>query len=290
MKRSVHSEKWTCPQCGRWSIVFKGSSRTRLDGNAALDGRLLGLPRSPSGKMRKRCASCHQERSNAWTRSERAALLRSGSAPCTSCNRVVPVSSMARHGSRCLSCKREAGLKRSSEERTAERARAAAREGKDYRTRLQSSVEADFRRTARLVGIAHRAWYTYCQQDVPLQIRRRAARDRYRRRYKRIRDTEIARARDSKQRYRDSYAASGITAAELAAFRGSAERCFYCNASLLGRERHVDHMIPLSRGGRSEWSNLVVACARCNLSKADRRLEDWWEDWQPDAPPILGPS
>lgn len=33
---------------------------------------------------------------------------------------------------------------------------------------------------------------------------------------------------------------------------------------------HVDHMIPVSRGGQDDIRNLVTACATCNLKKHNR--------------------
>ncbi|MDQ3572211.1 MAG: HNH endonuclease [Actinomycetota bacterium] len=44
--------------------------------------------------------------------------------------------------------------------------------------------------------------------------------------------------------------------------------CQYC-----GHEAHgltVDHVIPRSRGGGSEWENIVAACAPCNRRKGNR--------------------
>ncbi|WP_395962609.1 HNH endonuclease [Brachybacterium sp. Z12] len=32
----------------------------------------------------------------------------------------------------------------------------------------------------------------------------------------------------------------------------------------------VDHILPVSRGGPSSWTNLVSACKECNNRKADR--------------------
>lgn len=35
---------------------------------------------------------------------------------------------------------------------------------------------------------------------------------------------------------------------------------------------HIDHIIPISKGGNSEPSNLRLLCASCNLKKADKVL------------------
>ena len=39
--------------------------------------------------------------------------------------------------------------------------------------------------------------------------------------------------------------------------------CAYCGADW----EHVDHVVPLARGGAHALANLVPACAPCNLSK-----------------------
>lgn len=45
-------------------------------------------------------------------------------------------------------------------------------------------------------------------------------------------------------------------------------RCVYCLTTKGSIE--IEHMLPLSRGGRTSWSNTVLACARCNDRKANR--------------------
>jgi 5-methylcytosine-specific restriction endonuclease McrA len=47
--------------------------------------------------------------------------------------------------------------------------------------------------------------------------------------------------------------------------------CCYCNAPA----EHLDHVQPLSRGGRDVLSNVVPACAACNLAKAALTLAEW---------------
>ncbi|MFJ4701937.1 HNH endonuclease [Streptomyces sp. NPDC088768] len=47
--------------------------------------------------------------------------------------------------------------------------------------------------------------------------------------------------------------------------------CCYCS----GPAEHLDHVTPLSRGGADTLSNVVPACAECNLSKAALSLAEW---------------
>lgn len=46
-------------------------------------------------------------------------------------------------------------------------------------------------------------------------------------------------------------------------------RCEYCGARADERKLHVDHRLPVSRGGTNEETNLVAACDMCNLGKAN---------------------
>jgi 5-methylcytosine-specific restriction endonuclease McrA len=47
--------------------------------------------------------------------------------------------------------------------------------------------------------------------------------------------------------------------------------CCYCDAPA----EHLDHVIPLSKGGADRAHNLVPACAGCNLTKSNQSLADW---------------
>ncbi|WP_443068558.1 HNH endonuclease [Streptomyces sp. NBC_01267] len=52
--------------------------------------------------------------------------------------------------------------------------------------------------------------------------------------------------------------------------------CVYCDVSLGGMVvAEVDHVIPLSSGGRHELANLAPACRECNRSKSARSVGDW---------------
>ena len=55
-------------------------------------------------------------------------------------------------------------------------------------------------------------------------------------------------------------------------------RCQYCGrpgAELRPRESLTrDHLVPLSRGGTNEWTNVVTACSPCNTRKGNRMAEE----------------
>ncbi len=44
-------------------------------------------------------------------------------------------------------------------------------------------------------------------------------------------------------------------------------RCYYCERQVDPKELTMDHVVPLSRGGRSKKGNLVPACKECNNRK-----------------------
>jgi 5-methylcytosine-specific restriction endonuclease McrA len=46
--------------------------------------------------------------------------------------------------------------------------------------------------------------------------------------------------------------------------------CQYCGESYPAHDLTFDHLIPRSLGGRTTWSNVVAACAPCNLRKGNR--------------------
>ena len=51
--------------------------------------------------------------------------------------------------------------------------------------------------------------------------------------------------------------------------------CYYCSESIIQTEVTMDHIIPLSRWGKSTKSNLVPACKNCNNLKKNKDLFDW---------------
>jgi len=51
-------------------------------------------------------------------------------------------------------------------------------------------------------------------------------------------------------------------------------RCYYCRVEIEAGY-HIDHMLPISRGGTNGPENLALACAPCNLSKFTKTAEEF---------------
>jgi len=47
-------------------------------------------------------------------------------------------------------------------------------------------------------------------------------------------------------------------------------RCQYCGCRPAHDDLTIDHVMPRSRGGRSTWENVVLACTKCNTKKGDK--------------------
>ena len=52
--------------------------------------------------------------------------------------------------------------------------------------------------------------------------------------------------------------------------------CVYCGKKII--KGHLDHVIPISKGGTNAEENLVWVCAKCNLSKSNKDLEEFLFD------------
>ena len=57
----------------------------------------------------------------------------------------------------------------------------------------------------------------------------------------------------------------------------SAGTCWYCGEKVGFKNLTMDHIIPLSRGGRSTKDNLVPCCKNCNTKKKNSLPVEWEE-------------
>jgi len=64
----------------------------------------------------------------------------------------------------------------------------------------------------------------------------------------------------------------GLTKHRL--FARDRQVCAYCGDHFAESDLTVEHILPVSRGGRHEWTNVVTACRSCNTRKGNRRPEE----------------
>ena len=51
--------------------------------------------------------------------------------------------------------------------------------------------------------------------------------------------------------------------------------CYYCNRKNPPKELTMDHLVPISRGGKSTKGNVVVCCKECNNAKKQLLPMEW---------------
>ncbi|RLE10877.1 HNH endonuclease [Candidatus Aerophobetes bacterium] len=57
-------------------------------------------------------------------------------------------------------------------------------------------------------------------------------------------------------------------------YRRDKNTCQYCGKTFRPEELNIDHVVPLSRGGKDTWENVVCSCISCNLRKGNKTLKE----------------
>jgi 5-methylcytosine-specific restriction endonuclease McrA len=85
----------------------------------------------------------------------------------------------------------------------------------------------------------------------------------------------VERAARQRRRARKANAQGTHTVADIRRqYKAQKGRCYYCGVKV-DDTYHVDHVIPLSRGGANGPENLVIACPACNVSKGNKLPHEW---------------
>jgi 5-methylcytosine-specific restriction endonuclease McrA len=110
---------------------------------------------------------------------------------------------------------------------------------------------------------------------------RKARSDQHRRKYYASLPTD-KRHTLTQRRRAEEYGTEHVEYSRTAIFARWLWKCAYCG----NRAEHLDHVVPLSKGGADVESNMVPACAPCNLSKGAKSLEEWSRTFGPDQAPF----
>lgn len=61
-----------------------------------------------------------------------------------------------------------------------------------------------------------------------------------------------------------------IDTVALLEMKNKSNKCYWCNCKILNNNYHLDHYIPLSKGGSHTIDNIVISCPSCNLRKSNK--------------------
>ena len=214
---------------------------------------------------------------------------------CTTCGHEAPKTERA--GARCEDCRRAAAKEATRRYRERHPERAARKQREAYLANRESILERQkARREARKPELAEYAKAYYEAHKEHLLVLERARRDadpeRFKERRRRYRQANHEKVNEHSARYRarrrgaDSIE-TGVSWRTAAARDGLA--CSYCSvlcdeadgyyvAARDGASRWVcgptyptlDHVVPVSLGGRHSMDNAVLACLDCNKRKGAR--------------------
>ncbi len=87
---------------------------------------------------------------------------------------------------------------------------------------------------------------------------------------------ESRRVRDRNRRARKKSAIGRHTAGDIKnLFASQKGKCASCRVSISFDEKHVDHIMPLAKGGSNYLNNLQILCSSCNLRKSAKHPVEW---------------
>ncbi len=103
----------------------------------------------------------------------------------------------------------------------------------------------------------------------------RAAQRRYRRKHPEYtRSPAVVSGRRNYAARRKGATGSHTQADILDQYKRQRGRCYWCRAKV-GGKYHVDHVMPLAKGGATDPTNLVISCPTCNSSRKAKLPHEW---------------
>lgn len=58
--------------------------------------------------------------------------------------------------------------------------------------------------------------------------------------------------------------------------------CQYCHSQFTQTQLTLDHVLPISKGGKTSWENIVSACNPCNSRKGNKLIKPKKMPYRPD--------
>lgn len=161
-------------------------------------------------------------------------------------------------GSTCKHC--SSALTKEYRNRNSDQVRAKDRQrGRDFRERNPGYLAAYREKNLDVIRQQKRRYYVANAEIIRSRVRMWYAEN-----------PERAYANQAKRRARlanaphEPYSRTDV-------FARYVSTCAYCDAPA----EHIDHVVPISKGGADAAHNLLPACAPCNLAKSDKSLAEW---------------
>ncbi len=164
---------------------------------------------------------------------------------------------------------RDKELRRRYFKRDPESVRMRTEKSREWRAKNHDKYVAGYKaysRSAKRLENARKE-YTAKKDDPEFRIMRRHHENKYN-----VSEKGRVRGRRSQRLYRLRKKLNGAPLNQvdiqllLTAAKG---KCYYCRKPL-NDQYHIEHRIPVSRGGASKRENLVISCPPCNRSKGAR--------------------
>jgi len=219
---------------------------------------------------------------------------------CTVCGRVFPATAefFHRHGggelrAQCKECHcaqkrryRQENLEKVKERNAKYRANNHEKEverWKRYREENADSIRLKKRQYwIDNLDANHERQRRYREQNAELvraqkRLYRKANIEDARERDRRYRKSHKVQRRiwESARRARKRSAPGSYTVADIERqYQAQKGKCYYCGMKV-GKQYHIDHVVPLSRGGSNSPENVVIACPDCNFGKNNKLPHEW---------------
>lgn len=74
--------------------------------------------------------------------------------------------------------------------------------------------------------------------------------------------------------HKQSYLANYVPVTNKTLFRRDCNMCAYCGRTFSFDNLTRDHVLPRSRGGLDNWTNMVTCCGKCNRLKANKTPDE----------------
>ena len=131
-----------------------------------------------------------------------------------------------------------------------------------------------FRRIAEIVSVEESSWQSYDFESWRELSLLRSQYERHTHEWIRCVRFEIAVPRIIRLLAYDRLPRRPVKFNRRNLFARDSNRCQYCGRKFPTAELSLDHVVPRSQGGKTDWTNIVCCCVKCNVKKGGRTPDE----------------